>query len=532
MAGNGPAPAQDAARWRVAFWSMWALLVLVKVALAATLAPFGDEAWYWQESRALAWSYSDLPLATAWLIRAGESVFGHGVLAMRAPFLLLGALLPLVIARTTARLFGARAGWQAGLLTLALPLSGTLGLFALPDVPLTLCSALALDAFERAARTRALRAWCVLGIALAGAWLSHYRAAMLIATGLVFLAAPARGRTLWSARGLWLALALAVLGMLPLLVFNLRHDWVALGFQLLERNPWRFHADALVQPLEQALVCTPLFYGALLGAAWACARRARQGEPWDLLATAALVPIVAYFVLGCFADDTRLRLHWPLPGYLPLLIALPPLLAAWTAQARGGYGRKLVLAATFVVLAGGSAIVYAYFVLAAVPGGATVLAGVKAFPEHWVGWNEVAAQVRARLAQPAFADAVLVADNFMLAAELDFAFDGSRPVYTLDHPLNAKHGRTPQLALWHRDEAGLRLLGARRLLLVAEPTTRRERERAQWLASLCDRVDGLTPAGRLDLYGGRKRYLFFSATVRPLQAPPGSGGDCVAGKLQ
>jgi 4-amino-4-deoxy-L-arabinose transferase-like glycosyltransferase len=526
-AATRSASAAGASRWRTAFWLAWGFSQIVRIALAANLAPFGDEAWYWQESRALDWSYSDLPLATAWLIRLGEMLFGHGVFAMRAPFLLLGSLVPLVLIRTGNRVFGSPAGWQAGLLALALPLLGTLGIFALPDVPLTLCWVIALDALESALRTHDRRAWTLLGFALAGAWLSHYRAGMLILTGLVFLLVTPRGRLLWRDHGLWLAVGVSLFGLVPLLVFNVEHGWVALGFQLVERNPWSFHADALVQPLEQAIVCTPLFYLVLLWAAIHAARRVNAGDPWDLLAVCALVPIIGYFVLGCFADDTRLRLHWPLPGYLPLLLLLPVLLRE-RGRAHDGLLRRAALALTFALLALGCCLAYAYLALAATPGGAGALTRFKAFPEHWVGWNEVAAETRARLARPEFAQAVLVADNFMLAAELDFAFDGKRPVYTLDHPINVKHGRAPQLALWQRDESALRRLDPTRLLLVVEPTARRERERAAWLSSLCTRVENLAPDGRLDLYGGRKRYLFFAASGAAVADTAGKSEDCPA----
>ena len=482
----------------------WTVVLLAKVLLAATLAPFGDEAWYWQESRHLDWGYSDLPPATAWLIALGETLGGHGVLAMRAPFLLLGALLPLLMARLGARLFDARAGWCAGLLTLLLPLLGTLGLFALPDAPLTFAAALALDALERAARARRLRDWLLLGMALGCAWLCHYRAAMLMFTGLAFLTLGARGRALWREPGLWLALALALLGLVPILVFNATHAWVALGFQLIDRNPWSFHADALAQPLEQAIVCTPLFYAWLLYATVYCLRRMRDGAPYDLLAPCAAVPLLAYFVLGCFADDTRFRVHWPLPGYLPLLLVMPMLLRQASTP-----GMRLARAAALCVLALGSAAAFAYLACAALPGGAAALARVKAFPEHFVGWPEAARQTSALLQLPAHARDVLVADNFMLAAELDFAFDASRAVYTLDHPINAKHGRVPQLAAWQRDEAALDRLGSRRVLLVAEPSARRERERAAWMQSLCTRIGGLQALATLDLYDGRKRYRWY-----------------------
>jgi 4-amino-4-deoxy-L-arabinose transferase-like glycosyltransferase len=508
--------------WRTAFWVVLTVVLALRLVLAASLAPFGDEAWYWQESRALDGSYSDLPVATALLIRLGESLFGHGVLAMRAPFLLLGALLPWILVGTARRLFGAAAGWCTGTLALLLPLIGTLGIFALPDVPLTLCSALALDAMERAARTRRTRDWLTLGLALAGAWLSHYRAAMLLAAGFAFLCLTRRGRGLWREPGLWLALGVSCLGLLPLLVFNATHDWAALRFQLVERNPWSFHADALVQPLEQALVCTPLFYLLLLWAAWRCLRRAREGAPWELFALCGIVPIAAFFVLGCFADDTRFRVHWPLPGYLPLLLALPPLVAA------GGRGVRRAFAAALAVLVLGAAGTFAYLGTAATPDGAALLTRFKAFPEHFVGWQDAAARTRELLAEPRFADAVLVADNFMLAAELDFALGGTRPVYSLDHPINAKHGRAPQLALWQRDEAALRALGAVPVLLVAEPTARRERERLPWMQTLCTRLDHLVAVAALDPYGGRKRYRWYAGVVPTADRSARSPDDCPA----
>ena len=517
-----PRPAPDAARWRTAFWVAWAVILLVKLVLAATLAPFGDEAWYWQESRHPAWGYSDLPPATAWLIALGEALGGHGALAMRAPFLLLGALLPLLMVRIGRRVFDARDGWCAGLLTLLLPLLGTLGIFALPDVPLTFASALALDAFERAARERRRRDWIVLGAALGCAWLCHYRAAMLMLAGVAFLSITPRGRALWRVPGLWLALALGLLGLVPSLVFNATHGWVALGFQLVERNPWSFHADALVQPIEQALVCTPLFYALLLYAAWHCLRRMREGAPYDLFAICAAVPIVAYFVLGCFADDTRFRVHWPLPGYLPLLLVAPLLL-----RRAASAGLRALRTATLLLLALGSVAAFGYLACAALPGGAALLARVKAFPEHFVGWSEAAGETRALLQQPEHAGDVLVADNFMLAAELDFALDGGRAVYALDHPINAKHGRSAQLAAWQRGEAALNQPGRRRVLLVAEPSARRERDRAAWMRSLCARVAGLAPVAALDLYDGRKRYRWFAGNTGATDAPAADAG-CAA----
>jgi hypothetical protein len=72
----------------------------------------------------------------------------------------------------------------------------------------------------------------------------------------------------------------------------------------------------------------------------------------------------------------------------------------------------------------------------------------------------------------------------------------------------------------------LHALGARALLLVAEPTARRERDRAVWLQSLCGRVDALAPVAALDLYDGRKRFRWFSGTIPG--KPTSTEGDCAA----
>ena len=106
---------------RQTFIAAWIAVLVVKCVLAAHLPLFVDEAFYWQEGMHPAWAYSDLPGLTAWLARIGVGMFGRDTLGLRVPFLLLAALVPWLVARVTAREFGATAGWQAALLALLLP---------------------------------------------------------------------------------------------------------------------------------------------------------------------------------------------------------------------------------------------------------------------------------------------------------------------------------------------------------------------------------------------------------------------------
>jgi 4-amino-4-deoxy-L-arabinose transferase-like glycosyltransferase len=537
VAGRGIARADESsvaaatARWRAAFITAFVLLGLFKLSIAMQLSPFGDEAFYWQESRRLAWGYSDLPPLTAFLIRLGEILAGHGLLGMRWPFLLLGSGLPWLLVGFTRKLFDARAGWQAGLLWLGLPLGGSLGVLALPDVPLTFAIMLALYAFAQVLADDRWRHWLMLGVALALTWLTHYRAAMPWLAGALMLAGASSARRLWGRRQLWVALSVAALGLVPLLVSNRQQAGAGLAFQLIDRHPWRFHADALVQPLEQALACTPFMYGLLLWALWACWRRRGAGAPWDWLGLFAASFVVGYFVLGLFADDLRFRAHWPLPGYLPLVAVLPVLLRESPGARRGW--RRTWLLATFALAGLGQLGGLGYLALATSGQHAALLAGVKAFPSLFVGWRGSAQASEALLATPASMPApVLVADNFMLAAELDFQLNGRVPVYALDSPLNLMHGRAPQLAIWQRDEAGLRhRYAGRPMLLVVDEVALRERLRLGWLGSLCGaRIVDPQPVRRLDLFAGRRRFAFYRGVVPAVpvsNTPAGAGADCL-----
>jgi 4-amino-4-deoxy-L-arabinose transferase-like glycosyltransferase len=117
---------------RHGFWLLWSAVLLLKLVVAARLPLFVDEAFYWQEGHHLAAAYSDLPGLTAWLARLGVALGGEHAFALRAPFLVIAALVPLLMVRITSREFGERYGWQAGCFALLLPLAGTLGLLLCP----------------------------------------------------------------------------------------------------------------------------------------------------------------------------------------------------------------------------------------------------------------------------------------------------------------------------------------------------------------------------------------------------------------
>ena len=486
---------------RVIFIALWAGVSLLKVALAARLPLFVDEAFYWQESRHLSWAYSDLPGLTAWLIRFGDFVFGEGRLALRAPFLLIAAALPWLVVRITAREFDQRHAWLAGIAAVLLPLAGSLGLLALPDVPMALATLLCIDAGARLLRNVSDGAALLLGAGLAIGALSHYRFIAVIGVGFVVLLSMPAGRRALADPRVWIAVAFGAAAWTPLMAWNMENAEAGLRFQLVDRHPWAFHADGLLFLAIQGLLVTPPLFVALMLAA---CRRGWTTDSQRYLAWLGGLVVLGFFVLGFFADTRRVSFHWPLPGYLALLPLLPVVLAAWAP-----WLRRL----TWAIAACGLVVVLGYYAAVSMPSLREQSAALKWYPSNFAGWDTLAAEVRERRARMPEGTQI-VAGNFKIGAELGFAL-GEPDIPVLEHPLNRAHGRAPQLRLWGLQREHL---FERPTLLVAGASDVEYKHLLQRYHVLCAQLGPLPKPHALNIDHGAQRYVLFEFDGKPAKA--------------
>ena len=479
------------------FIGLWLLLLLVRIAVAARLPLFVDEAFYWQEGQHLSWAYSDLPGLTAWLTRLGTALGGRNTLALRAPFLVVAALLPWLVMRITAREFDRQRGWQAGLLALLLPLAGTLGVLAVPDAMMTFATLLCMDAGARLLRKISAGASVELAVGLAIGALSHYRFLAVLGVGfLVLLLLPQGRRALRDPRVL-VAIAFGAAAWAPLVAWNLGNADAGLRFQLIDRHPWAFHGDGAWFVATQAVLVTPLLFVTLAIAAW---RSRRDNAPaLRYFAWLGACMVLGFFALGFFADTERISYHWPLPGYIALLPLAPAVLARWPRWLR---------MATLGLAALGLVGLLGYYTAASIPALRERTAGQKVYPHNFAGWAPLADAVRTMRARMP-ADTRIVADNFKAGAELGFAL-GDPDIAVLPHPLNRKHGRAPQLQLWALRAAGRETFGPHPLLLVVGSSEVEYKFLLAQYHALCQRLGPLPAPHVVNVDHGSQRFLLFA----------------------
>lgn len=489
-----------------AFWALWAVVLAFKLLIAAHLPLFVDEAFYWQEGRHPAAAYSDLPGLTAWLARLGVELGGTHTFALRLPFLMMGAAVPWLVMRIAAREYGEQAGWWAGLFALLLPLSGTVGLMALPDAAMALATLLCMDAGARLLREVRAAASLELALGLALGALSHYRFIAVIAVGFLALLWLPEGRRVLRDVRVIIAIAFGASAWAPLVAWNLDNADAGLRFQLVDRHPWSFHSEGLWFIAIQALLVTPPLFIALYGAARSGLRSPLEVSRYFAMLGALVV--LGFFALGFFADTERVSFHWPLPGYLALLPLLPAVLATWSLRWR---------IVTVAVAAVGLLACLGYYVAVSQPTLRARTAAEKWYPSNFAGWDVLAREVRTRLATMPPGTRV-VADNFKIGAELGFVLDDPR-IAVLDHPLNRKHGRAPQLHLWGLHSQGRPDWGNAPVLLVVGITDVPYKDLLDRYRALCAMVGPLPPPQVLNIDHGRRRFALFA-----LDGVPREGG--------
>ncbi len=366
-------------------------LAALRLWLAARTGLGDDEAYYWHWSTELAWGYREHPPLVAWLIGASTAALGQTPLAVRAPFVLCGALAAALGARLADDLRPG-AGPTAALMLSAPPMFGVMAVFAAPDMPMLAAALGAALALRRGA-------WVWLGICL-GLTLWAKLTGALVCLGALIAAGPAG----WRRPGLWAALGLAAGMQAPVWAWAAAHGGGPFAYQLWERHR---HEISAWQGLGQLVGGQLVLMGPLL---LPLGRALRAPPAGGAALRAFAAPTLLVF--GLAAPLTDSKIHW-------LGLAWALLVPAAAALAPGGRSAAAVLAACF----GMQALVLAQSQLRVLP------VPPRADPTLELrGWGELAAEVPGALAACGLPGGPVAGHMYQTAAQLRWALPAATPV--------------------------------------------------------------------------------------------------------
>lgn len=319
-------------------WIAIAGVLVLRLAVAISLPLTGDEAYYWEWSRRLAFGYTDHPPMVAWVIALGAP-FHLGAFGVRLGCVLCGIGATLAAMAAARRVAGTLAGLATGAALSLAPIYSLAFTTASPDGPYLLfwCVALwlAIEAWDRADA----RIATALGLALGGAMLARiFGWALAIPIAGIFLISKDEQRR----RSGTIALVVALVAYAPFIAWNATHGWATLAFSFAGR-----HVDegfSLGRPLGWFALTLAAFDVALAAGALLALRRVGNAFlRWTalplfcgLLAIALFERVEVYWAFGTFASafiaagiafsglDPRARRRWTIAsiGFAFPLLAL------------------------------------------------------------------------------------------------------------------------------------------------------------------------------------------------------------------
>ena len=492
------------------------LLLLIKVFLASVLDLYSDEVFYWQASTNPAIAYSDLPFMTALLIGLGSAIEPSNTLAARSLFLLLGSYLPLLVFWISKPITGHKYAIESATLSLCLPLAGFLGLLAVPDVPLVFFGLLSIGFFERALRDNKLSHWLFAGAFVAMGLSTHYRFFLYPAGAILFLLFFSGERKQWSNPRLWLCIAIASLGLIPILWFNLSNALSSASFYFVDRHPWEFQASGLLHVFKQAGLVTPPLYLIFAYTLYLMLGKARHGDrSAALLLSFSGVNLSIYLLLAPWTDATSTSIHWPLSGYFPLLVFVPlALRSAASSLTRYSTARKthrLILCIPIIGFLGTLTALLGVgsqaFQTSLQP-----IIGSGVLSNKMAGWKPFARHVDGLLQSQFSKPALIITDNYYTLAQVEYA-KLAKQAYTLDEDKAVRDGRITQYRLWQKDRTGFEMLSADDYLFVTEDSTLDTAAKHDLLEYLCERTAQVEHLGTLHLFAGDKAFSFYKGSA-------------------
>jgi 4-amino-4-deoxy-L-arabinose transferase-like glycosyltransferase len=327
--GQAPVRHPEAAaqrQWLHLGYVVIALLLLARLGYLAAgkIELSEDEAYQWLWSKHPDLSYYSKPPLIAYTQFLGTHLWGDNAFGVRFFSPVIAAVLALVLLRFLAREFTARAGFWLVLVVTATPLMSVGSILMTIDPLSVLFWTLAMVCGWRAVQKEGTTPdWIRVGLWIGLGFLSKYTALLqLLSFAGFFCVWPAARRQL-RRPGPYLALLVAALCTIPVVLWNVRHEWITvehLGDRAGLTQAWRPTTRFLLDfTLAEAALLNPVFFA---GAFWAAIAVWRQRRHHALLVYFLSMSVPLFLIYWLYTLRARVQPNWIAPAVLPSFCVL------------------------------------------------------------------------------------------------------------------------------------------------------------------------------------------------------------------
>ncbi|MDN3637872.1 glycosyltransferase family 39 protein [Simiduia curdlanivorans] len=467
---------------------------LLHLLMAATLPLMFFEAHYALYGYYLQLSYVDHPPLMGWL-QGVVQIFSSSELSLRLVPILLTLATQYTLVAIALRLYPKSTHIDVALAWLLqlLPISYIV-FMAAPDLPLALFSCLAFLFLLKIIERDSWAAWLGLGVYLGAAGLSKYTAITLVISLPIALWLGGRGGRWLLSPKLWVAGAIAMLLVSPVLVWNLDNNWLSFRFQTAyQGGDGSWSTMALASALAAQLATySPFFLLLFIGARQLDAHQKKSLG----LALAWALPTFLLFFLQ--AGSGRSSPHWTYASWLALTPALAfCVLQLWPMT------KKLRLA----IYAWASLLAVTALLVIALPW--VSLDDYKHPLKRQIGWDK-AAKHGLTLQQAWVTELQSKGENTHLPTLMVYNWHYAEPLawYARPEPVRDIRGKTSQFDQWF----GTWAPGDRGILI--QPTRHIEPPNVKLEQGACQPIDHITTT----IAGNKAQVFHFYRCIWPTQS--------------
>lgn len=279
-----------------------------------------DEAYYWFVSRDLDWGFFDHPPMISLFTSIGVWLFGDTEIGVRIISLLMQPvylyLLWLLVRPQKNIELRWKMAWTYCVMAFSVPMLQLYGFVSTPDAPLMMSIAFTLWCYRRftSYEVQSQISWqdvLLLGLAMALMAYSKYHGALVVLCIVV-----SNPRLLLNPR-FWISGVVAILLILPHLVWQLQHDWVSFRYHLVDRNSEFAWGNIFEFFLNVFAVFNPFLIVVFVGMFSKLWKTYRERTPIER----ALI-VIAWGFLGFFLFSTKrghVQPQWMIPVVYSML---------------------------------------------------------------------------------------------------------------------------------------------------------------------------------------------------------------------